>query len=75
MHAAEDDFVTCQVHAKALPGAADRLVKQLVVERAYRSGPLVDEVVVTVIGVGDLVAGNAVATVEAIEQPELVELV
>jgi hypothetical protein len=66
--------VSAQVDAEALGGAADRLVEQVVVEGTDRSGLLVDEVVVAVVGVGDLVAGDAVSAVEAVEQPELVEL-
>ena len=74
MRAAKDDFLVCHLHTEALSGAADRLVKHLVVEGTDRSGLLVDEVVVAVVGIGDLVAGDAVAAVEAVEQPELEEL-
>jgi hypothetical protein len=66
--------VVCQFDTEPLGGALDRLVRQLVVDGTDRSGLLVDEVVVAMARVGDLVAGDAVAPVEAAEQPELEEL-
>ena len=64
-----------QAHAEPLSDGLDRLFECRVRERSDVSGDLVDEVMVVSQRVGDLVARDAIAPVEPVEQAELQQLV
>ena len=71
---AEDDFVSAELDAEAVGDLVDRAFEGFVCERADVAGLLVDEVVVMGFGIGDLVAGHAVLSVEAVQEAEVGEL-
>ena len=63
-----------ELDAQAFSGVTQRLVEVTVGERSDRSGLLVDEVVMVGVVVGDLVAGDSVASVPAVQQAERAQL-
>lgn len=64
-----------QLDLEALGHGVDRLLERVVGKRLHATAGVVDDVVVMmVVGVGDLIARDAVAAVEAMQQPELVEI-
>ena len=64
-----------ELHAETLRDRPDDLLERVVGEGANFAAGLVDEVVMVPMRIGDLVACDAVAPVEAMQEAELEELV
>lgn len=58
-----------QSHPEALPDRGDRALKRLIGERPHLTTLFIDEVMVVALRVGDLVARDPVAAVDAVQQP------
>jgi hypothetical protein len=67
--------MTRKAHPKAATDGGDRVLERLVVKRTDLTAALVDDVMVVALGVGNLIPGDPIAPVQAMQQPKLEQLV
>ena len=67
--------MTRQAHPEAAADGGDRVLERLVIKRTDLTAPLVDDVMVMALRVGNLIPSDPIAPVQAMQQPQLEQLV